>query len=333
MNQIAELPTTRPFFSIRFESIGGLGANAAGQILARAAVVKIGLNAAQFSSYGSEKKGSLVRSYLRLAPPGRPIRTSAPVDRPDVVAVFHAALLRMPATFAGLRADGTFIYNAAPKADLAEELAKLPRTARVLRVDALGIAMKEKSRPNAVLLGTLCGAFPFLNSEQVLEALTDEFKDKNPAAVACNESAFKRGAAEFEAVEGVGEAEGDLPPMRPEPVLGFETQPLGGVIPEPGNTIWNDNSAARTGYMPYFNSQRCIHCGMCDLVCPDYCLVWEKGEEGGPYERQLTGIDYRYCTGCLQCVETCPASAMTNRVETPGLAERARVPLFPDLIE
>jgi pyruvate ferredoxin oxidoreductase gamma subunit len=72
---------------------------------------------------------------------------------------------------------------------------------------------------------------------------------------------------------------------------------------------------------------------MCDIVCPDYCLVWEDGEEGSPYQRQLMGIDYRYCKGCLQCVETCPASAMTKRVETPGLAERARVPLFPDLIE
>jgi pyruvate ferredoxin oxidoreductase gamma subunit len=332
MNQTAQLPTNRPFFSIRFESIGGLGANAAGQILARAAVVKMGLNAAQFSSYGSEKKGSLVRSFLRLAPPDRPIRTSAPVDRPDVIAAFHATLLRMPATFAGLRGDGTFIFNA-PKGAAMDELARLPRTARVLRVDALGIAVKEKSRPNAVILGTLSGAFPFLNGEQVLAELSDEFKSKHPAAVACNEAAFKRGAAEFEEMQGVGEAEGDLPPLRPEPVLGYDTQAPGGIIPEPGNTVWNDNSPARSGFMPYFNSQRCIHCGMCDLVCPDYCLVWEDGEKGGLYQRELKGIDYRYCKGCLQCVETCPASAMTKRIETPGLAERARVPLYPDLID
>ena len=24
------------------------------------------------------------------------------------------------------------------------------------------------------------------------------------------------------------------------------------------------------------------------MVCPDFCLVWEKGEEGGRFERELT---------------------------------------------
>ena len=96
------LPHADRFFEIRFESIGGLGAHAAGQVLATAAVLRMGLNGAHFSSYGSEKKGSLVRSYVRLGPAERPIRTSAPVETPDAVVVFHAALLRNPATRAGL---------------------------------------------------------------------------------------------------------------------------------------------------------------------------------------------------------------------------------------
>src|SRR3989338_6929309 len=140
MNQAVSLPNAGRFFEIRFESLGGLGAHAAGQVLASAAVLKMGLNGAHFSSYGSEKKGSLVRSFVRLAPADRPIRTSAPVETPDAVVVFHAALLSNPATFAGLRQDGTFIYNA-PAGTLPEELAALPRTARVIRVDALGIAV------------------------------------------------------------------------------------------------------------------------------------------------------------------------------------------------
>lgn len=317
---------------MRFESIGGLGAHAAGQILASAAVLRMGLNGAHFSSYGSEKKGSLMRSYVRLAPADRPIRTSAPVETPDAIVVFHAALLRNPATFGGLGKNGTFIYNA-PKASVPEELEVLPGTARVIRIDALGIATKEKSRPNAVLLGTLCGAFPFLGSEQVLAALTEAFAGHHPEAVASNERAFARGAAEFEEQEGVGRGEGDLPPARVEPAWGYETQPVGGVVPLPGNSVWNDLSASRTGSLPYFNSGRCIHCGLCNLVCPDFCLVWEDGENGGRFERELMGVDYRYCKGCMRCVESCPASAMTRKAETPGLAERTRVPLFPDLVE
>lgn len=331
MNKAELLPHTDRFFEIRFESIGGLGAHAAGQVLASAGVLRMGLNGAHFSSYGSEKKGSLVRSFVRLGPADRPIRTSAPVEQPDAVVVFHAALLRNPATFAGLRRDGVLICNAPPGLAL-EGLEVLPRTARAIRVDALGIAIQEKSRPNAVLLGTLCGAFPFLPADTVLEALSEEFAGRHPEAVASNERAFRRGAAEFQVLEGAGRAEGDLPIARSEPEWGYETQPLGGILPAPGNTAWNDLSTSRAGWLPVLQDEKCIQCGVCDLVCPDLCLVWGDGEEGGKYERELMGVDYRYCKGCLRCVESCPTGAMEKAAETPGLADRLRVPLFPGII-
>lgn len=331
VNPTIRLPHVDRFFEVRFESIGGLGAHAAGQVLATAAVLRMGLNGAHFSSYGSEKKGSLVRSFVRLGPAERPIRTSAPVETPDAIVVFHAALLRNPATRAGLLGEGTFIYNA-PPGTVPEELAALPRTARVIRVNALGIALEEKSRPNAVLLGTLAGAFPFLDSAEILDALSEEFAGKHPEAVASNERAFRRGATEFEVLGEVGRADGDLPAARYEPAWGYQTQPPGGILPEPGNMAWNDLSASRTGVLPVLDQQKCIHCGVCDLVCPDFCLAWGEGTEGGKYERMLMGVDYRYCKGCMRCVESCPTGALTRETETPGLAERLRVPLFPDLI-
>lgn len=135
------------FFELRFESIGGLGAHGAGQVLATAAVLRMGMNGAQFSSYGSEKKGSPVRSFVRLGPADRPVRTSAPVDAPDGIVVFHAALARNPSTFGGLKKDGFVIVNAPASAVAGDALAVLPREARVIRIDALSIAVAEKSRP------------------------------------------------------------------------------------------------------------------------------------------------------------------------------------------
>ena len=111
MNKTSELPDLAGFFEIRFESIGGLGAHAAGQILARAAVLKMNLNGSHFSSYGSEKKGSVIRSYMRLGAPDKPIRTSAPIDSPDVIVVFHAALLKEDITLAGMKESGILIFN------------------------------------------------------------------------------------------------------------------------------------------------------------------------------------------------------------------------------
>jgi pyruvate ferredoxin oxidoreductase gamma subunit len=318
------------FCGIRFESIGGLGAHGASQILATAAVLRMGLNAAQFSSYGSEKKGSPVRSFVRLGPADRPVRTSAPVDAPDVIVVFHAALLNNPATFSGLRSSGIVIYNAPPDTST-EALRGLPRGARAVQIDASAIAVQEKSRPNAALLGTLCAVLPFLDRAAVNDALAEEFAGKHPEAVAHNARAFARGASECTVHDGVGQSDGDLPVARVDPVWGYGTQEPGGVIREAGNTVWNDLAISRTGWMPLLAADRCTHCGMCDLVCPDYCLVWGEGDLP-MFERMLKGIDYRYCKGCMRCVESCPSGALSRAAEVPGLADRLRVAKFPELI-
>jgi pyruvate ferredoxin oxidoreductase gamma subunit len=322
------LPDPNGFFEIRFESIGGLGAHAAGQILARAAVLKMNLNGSHFSSYGSEKKGSVVRSYVRLSAASKPIRTSAPIDSPDALVVFHGALLKQDITIAGMKDSGILIYNGS-EGEIPELLEKVPAGARIARIDATNIAIEELSRPNAVLMGTLTAMAPFLDAAIVLETLTEKFARRNPQAAAANGRAFARGASEFEILSGVGKGSGDLPAMRPSPVLGYETAPIGGVIPYAGNTISNDLSTSRTGWMPKFTDKECVHCGLCATVCPDFCLVWTHEQTNGDAPKvRLKGIDYQYCKGCMRCIETCPTEAMTRVTETPGLADQLRVPLF-----
>ncbi len=325
------LPDHRPFFEIRFESIGGLGAHAAGQIVASAAVLGMGLNGAHFSSYGSEKKGSVVRSFVRLAPADRAIRTSAPIESPDVIVVLHGGLLAHPATLAGMRADGTLIYSGY-KGEEPEGLSRLPTTTKIIRVDAQTIAREERSRPNAVLIGTMTTALPFLDQHTMLDTLESTFAGRHPEAVASNRRAFTRGVEEIEIIENIGCSEGDLPALTSNPLWGYRTAPLGGVLPLPGNTVHNDLRTSRNGWMPVLDADKCIDCGMCDMVCPDLCLVWstQSDDEGQPVVK-LDGIDYRYCKGCMRCVETCSTLAMTREAETPGMANRLRVPLFPDL--
>lgn len=331
MNREASVPDITGFFEIRFESIGGLGAHAAGQIVASAAVLRMGLNGSHFSSYGSEKKGSVVRSFVRLAAPGRAIRSSAPIETPDVVVVFHSGLLAHPATLAGIRANGLLIYSGT-EGEVPEGLALLPATTRVIRVDAQTIAAEERSRPNAVLIGTLTAALPLLDRQAVLDTLEATFAGRHAEAVAANERAFTRGEKEIEIIENAGRSQGDLPPLSSNPLWGYRTAPIGGVLPTPGNTAHNDLQTSRTGWMPVLDEDKCIHCGMCDMVCPDLCLVWSThtDDEGKPTVT-LDGIDYQYCKGCMRCVETCSTFAMTREAETAGLADSLRVPLFTDL--
>jgi len=331
MTRETSIPNGAGLFEIRFESIGGLGAHVAGKIVASAAVLRMHLNGAHFSSYGSEKKGSVVRSFIRLAPADRAIRTSAPIEEPDVIVVFHSGLLAHPATLSGLKADGILIY-AGPDGDIPAGLSRAPTTTKIIRVDAQKIAFEEKSRENAVLIGTLAAAVSYLDRQAVLDALDSTFAGKSAKVVTANKRAFNRGAKEIEIIENIGQHDGDVPTMQSNPVWGYKSAPLGGVLPTPGNTAHNDLHTSRTGWMPVLERDKCIDCGMCDMVCPDLCLVWSThtDEDGKPIVK-LDGIDYQYCKGCMRCVETCSTSAMTREAELPGKADELRIPLFPDL--
>ena len=53
------------YYEIRLESVGGLGANLCGKLLGELGAAYLGFNASSFSSYGSEKRGSPVKAFIR----------------------------------------------------------------------------------------------------------------------------------------------------------------------------------------------------------------------------------------------------------------------------
>jgi pyruvate ferredoxin oxidoreductase gamma subunit len=98
--------------SIRMEAIGGQGANSAGKILAEAAVLKAGFSGNHFSSFGSEKRGAPVRSFVRFSPAKQVIRSASFVRYPDVLLVFHENLLRTHTEiFDGVGVETDLIVN------------------------------------------------------------------------------------------------------------------------------------------------------------------------------------------------------------------------------
>ena len=80
---------------------------------------------------------------------------------------------------------------------------------------------------------------------------------------------------------------------------------VGGVI-GPGTCKTN-----RTGDWRYFRpvvGAKCIKCGICELCCPDSCIMIDDA-------KPTVTIDYFYCKGCGICSYECPKNAIIMEEE------------------
>jgi pyruvate ferredoxin oxidoreductase gamma subunit len=321
------------FFEIRLESIGGLGANLAGKMLAEAGVNGAGFNGVSFSSYGSEKKGSPVKAHIRFCDITTNIRDTSPIERPHVVGIFHENLSKTVNVVSGTYEDSVILVNSAKAPEELKEKLKLAG-GTIAVVDATGISLEENNRVNMAMLGGLFRLCEFLDPEIMRNVIRKSLEKKYPQAVEPALRTFNRGYDELK-FQTFNLPEGTQMPefvRQDTPSLGYETQPMGGVITNPGNSILKDLSISRSGMMPSFDDEKCIHCAACDNVCPDFCFVWEEQpDKKGRPQMFLQGIDYQYCKGCLKCVVACPTEALSELRETDGYGEEHRKPHKFDL--
>lgn len=312
-----KLPVTNEngYFEIRLESIGGLGANLCGKMLGELGAVILGLNAASFSSYGSEKRGSPVKSYIRWAEENKEIGINSPVETPHILGLFHEALAgKLPVT-AGVTEKTKIVINtdASP-----EEMRKRLKLCggEIFCIDALNIAIQAKTRVNMVMLGAIAKASGFVPLEAAEEIARETIGKKYPALLEANLEGLRRGYDETKSVFFKEDGTFDrVPYQEAKNKWGYENAPIGGTNPRFGSTVSNDLSASREGYIPLFIQENCINCGLCDSTCPDMVFQFEKGEYKGRPAMVNRGLDYHHCKGCLRCVDVCPTNALVMGVE------------------
>ena len=58
-------------------------------------------------------------------------------------------------------------------------------------------------------------------------------------------------------------------------------------------------------YAPLTDYEKCTHCLMCWIFCPDSAIAVKDGKK--------LGTDYQYCKGCGICATECPADAITMK--------------------
>lgn len=304
------------YFEIRMESIGGMGANLAGKMLTEAAVLGQGLNGLVFAAYGSEKKGSPVKSYVRLADAASPIRINTPVTHPNLLVIFHPNLVGAEPVMNGVRPGSRVIFNGRMSPKEARDLLKFPG-GLLGCVDAIQIAIDEKVKMNTVILGAICRISGFLKVEVLKGMIRETFEKKYPHLVEPNLKAFDRGYQEIAIEEFPADPRyPEIPFEREKRTLGWANTPIGGVIESFGNSVLKDMSAGREGFIPVYHSDKCIHCAECELICPDMCFIWQEGQDAkGNKQNFLRGINYQFCKGCQRCVAVCKHGALSSEVE------------------
>ncbi len=299
-------------YEMRLESIGGLGANLCGKLLGELGACYLGMNSAAFSSYGSEKRGSPVKSYVRWSAPEREILHNSPVEKPHLLILFHHLLSKSLPVTAGADENCRIIVNTSASPEQMREELKL-YGGTVYCADALKLALQSKSRVNMVMLGAAAKASGFIPLEAVKALVSDTLGKKYPAVLEYNLAGIELG---FKNVKG----QTFLPDGRYEKIpyreiksrWGYENAPTGGVNPHIGSTVSNDLSASREGFIPLFLPEKCIHCALCDTACPDMVFQFSEGEYRGRKAMMNRGLDYHHCKGCLRCVDVCPTGALVS---------------------
>lgn len=188
------LPVTNEYgyFEIRLESIGGLGANLCGKMLGELGALYLSLNSLSFSSYGSEKRGSPVKSYIRWSPASHPLRINSPVLQPHVLGIFHEGLIGTYPVLDGISADTKIVLNTPLSCDEAAEKYNIP-TGTLYCLDALSIAMESRSRINMVMLGAITRACPFIPMDSIETLCKNTIGKKYPALIGANLQGLKMG--------------------------------------------------------------------------------------------------------------------------------------------
>ncbi len=338
----------------------GLGAD--GTVGANKNSIKIigeetALYAQGYFVYDSKKSGSGTISHLRYGP--RPIHSSYLIAHADFVACHQFAFLERINVLQQAAPGATFLLNSPHPAE--EVWEHLPRTiqqemiARKLTfyvIDAYKVAREAGlgGRINTIMQTCFFALSQALPGGQAIDAIKNSIVktygkrgshiiDRNLAAVdraldnlfpvtvpATVTSKFDlRSPVPAQAPEFVREVLGPMIQGQGDS-LAVSKLPPDGTYPS-GTAQWEKRNIAQE--IPAWDTELCIQCGKCVLVCPHAAIRAkmvepEKLQEAPPallsvparwkdlgHMRYLLQVAPEDCTGCTLCVAVCPAKSKT----------------------
>ncbi len=151
-------------------SRGGQGGVTASRLLAAAAVLE-GKYAQAIPEFGAERRGAIVRSYLRLS--DQPIKRHSAVKQPQGVAVFSAKILELIDIRRYVPEGATVVVNSSTPPKLSGY--------KVYYLDATSIALKLKlviagwPVVNTAMAAAMARVFNIASLDSLLKAMEEYF--------------------------------------------------------------------------------------------------------------------------------------------------------------
>lgn len=155
---------------IRIHGRGGQGIVTSGELIGLAAFSD-GKYAQALPSFGSERMGSPVTTYVRID--DRPIRIRTPIHHPDCVIVQDPTLLATEPVLEGLKPGGLVIVNSKKgPTELGLNLDSQLKT-----IPAADLALEVLGRPivNTTILGAFAAASGQISLEGIRKAIEHRF--------------------------------------------------------------------------------------------------------------------------------------------------------------
>ncbi len=223
----------------------GAGANLCGKLLGELGAVYLGLNSASFSSYGSEKRGSPVKAFIRWCAPDKDMRINSPVEKPHMLGLFHEAMAGKQPVTPGWTNTPRWSSTPAFRRMRAREQLKLA-AGELFCVDGLTIAMESKTphqHGDAGRHGEGLGLHSRWRRFDQSWSEDTVGKEVSPNCSMQSEG-VKRGYTKSSG-KGFDRTESSTKCLTEEARTrwGYENAPIGGVNPHIGSTVSNDLSA------------------------------------------------------------------------------------------
>ena len=290
-----------------------------------------------YNEYDSKKSGGVTISHLRFDK--NLIKAPFYVTDADIVVVTKDEYFTRYECLSKIKNHGTLLINTTDEGKLFDKLTKrdldiiASKKIRVLAINAEEISLKHNikgkiSKIMEIIILSLLIKDKLANISNPLETLNksiyETFRTKGDDIVKNNQEAIK------EAVSSVRKI---MIQISGKELKEVKLNQIAKINRRLGDTLTvNDLKKYRNGcfegaltskekrgtseFVPKWNKDNCIQCGMCSVVCPHavirpFLVKEEKGIEaiGAKEYRYIISVSEKDCLGCGLCASVCPGKA------------------------